>query len=134
MAPGAIPFQPRPSSVSEGASITLLQIDSHSLVPSSYNSISDIVAGTNLAGHSPLVSVSPINLVPSSSSSTTAISGYGCSSNSDFQSSIFFCERIDMCVCFFFLDHQRPIRRVINMCSFTCHALTVTTAAKRVVA
>ena len=36
--------------------------------------------------------------------------------------------------CFFFLDHQTPIRRVINMCSFTCHALTVTTAAKRVVA
>ena len=36
--------------------------------------------------------------------------------------------------CFFFLDHQTPIRRVIHMCSFTCHALTVTTAAKRVVA
>ena len=36
--------------------------------------------------------------------------------------------------CFFFLDHQTPIRHVIHMCSFTCHATTVSTAAKRVVA
>ena len=79
-----------PSHRCQTAPLILAHTASLSLALISKSSASEMVDGMNFAGHNPVASASPVNFVPSISSSTTGMSGYLYSSSRDFHNNFWF--------------------------------------------